>query len=63
MHPKMKQQKKFLQVLSWNLYQDEIYIFTPKGEFKKIALKLNPRLILHFEIHKQCWFLDVSGQK
>ncbi len=57
--------QEFLESLPLNLYQDEIYVFTPKGELKRLpkgATPLDFAFAIHTEIGHHCIGAKVNGR-
>jgi len=57
--------QEFLESFRLNLYQDEIYVFTPKGELKRLpkgATPLDFAFAIHTEIGHHCIGAKVNGR-
>ncbi|MDW7997531.1 MAG: bifunctional (p)ppGpp synthetase/guanosine-3',5'-bis(diphosphate) 3'-pyrophosphohydrolase [Bacteroidota bacterium] len=57
--------QELLESLRLNLYQDEIYVFTPKGELKRLpkgATPLDFAFAIHTEIGHHCIGAKVNGR-
>lgn len=57
--------KEILQSFKLNLYQDEIYVFTPKGELKRLPVNSTPvdfAYEIHSNIGDQCIGAKVNGK-
>ncbi len=62
---KDENRKEILEDFKLNLYQDEIYIFTPKGELRRLPIDSTP-VDFAFEIHSnvgyQCIGAKINGK-
>lgn len=57
--------KQLMEGLKLNLYQDEIYIFTPKGELKILPVNSTPvdfAFMIHTEVGYKCIGAKVNGR-
>ncbi|RPI15159.1 MAG: bifunctional (p)ppGpp synthetase/guanosine-3',5'-bis(diphosphate) 3'-pyrophosphohydrolase [Ignavibacteriae bacterium] len=57
--------KQILESLKLNLYQDEIYVFTPKGELKILPVNSSPvdfAFEIHTEVGYKCIGAKVNGK-
>jgi RelA/SpoT family (p)ppGpp synthetase len=64
-NPKDSSPKQILESLKLNLYQDEIYVFTPKGELKILPVNSTPvdfAFEIHTEIGYKCIGAKVNGK-
>lgn len=55
------QKKELLENFRLNLYQDEIYVFTPKGDLKRLPLGSTP-VDFAFEIHSKVGFHCIGAK-
>lgn len=55
------QRKELLENFKLNLYQDEIYVFTPKGELKRLPVGSTP-VDFAFEIHSKVGFHCIGAK-
>jgi len=55
------QRKELLENFKLNLYQDEIYVFTPKGDLKRLPLGSTP-VDFAFEIHSKVGFHCIGAK-
>ena len=53
--------KDLLENFKLNLYQDEIYVFTPKGDLKRLPIKSTP-VDFAFEIHSKVGFHCIGAK-
>jgi len=53
--------KQIMESLKLNLYQDEIYVFTPKGELKILPVNSTP-VDLAFEIHSEIGYKCIGSK-
>ena len=58
---KEDQKKELLENFKLNLYQDEIYVFTPKGDLKRLPLGSTP-VDFAFEIHSKVGFHCIGAK-
>lgn len=57
--------KQMIENLKLNLYQDEIYVFTPKGELKRLPINSTPvdfAFEIHTEVGYRCIGAKVNGK-
>ncbi len=55
------QKKELLESFKLNLYQDEIYVFTPKGDLKRLPVGSTP-VDFAFEIHSKVGFHCIGAK-
>lgn len=55
------QRKELLESFKLNLYQDEIYVFTPKGDLKRLPVGSTP-VDFAFEIHSKVGFHCIGAK-
>jgi RelA/SpoT family (p)ppGpp synthetase len=58
---KEDQRKELLENFKLNLYQDEIYVFTPKGDLKRLPVGSTP-VDFAFEIHSKVGFHCIGAK-
>ncbi|HMN48620.1 MAG TPA: bifunctional (p)ppGpp synthetase/guanosine-3',5'-bis(diphosphate) 3'-pyrophosphohydrolase [Ignavibacteriaceae bacterium] len=58
---KEDQKKELLENFKLNLYQDEIYVFTPKGDLKRLPVGSTP-VDFAFEIHSKVGFHCIGAK-
>jgi RelA/SpoT family (p)ppGpp synthetase len=58
---KEDQKKELLENFKLNLYQDEIYVFTPKGDLKRLPVGSSP-VDFAFEIHSKVGFHCIGAK-
>jgi len=58
---KEDQKKELLENFKLNLYQDEIYVFTPKGDLKRLPVGASP-VDFAFEIHSKVGFHCIGAK-
>ena len=57
--------KDYLELLKFDIYQDEVYVFTPKGEVKELSrgsTALDFAYIIHTEVGHSCRGAIVNGE-
>ncbi len=57
--------KEFMQSLKLDLFQDEIYVFTPEGEVKELPIGSTPvdfAYLIHTELGSQCAGAKINGR-
>src|SRR5207245_1861661 len=57
--------EEFLELLKIDLYQDEIFVFTPKGDVKRLPTGATPidfALMVHTEVGQHCNGARVNGR-
>ncbi|MBF0224908.1 MAG: bifunctional (p)ppGpp synthetase/guanosine-3',5'-bis(diphosphate) 3'-pyrophosphohydrolase [Desulfobacterales bacterium] len=61
----IKDSTEFLENVRINLYPDEVYVFTPKGEIKSLPIGATPidfAYMVHSEVGDQCIGAKVNGK-
>jgi guanosine-3',5'-bis(diphosphate) 3'-pyrophosphohydrolase len=65
MHQELRDPREFLETVKIDLFPDEVYVFTPKGEVKQFPLGSTPvdfAYSIHTQIGHQCIGAKVNGK-